>query len=152
MNGDQFLRPDVAQKRKNVSDAMDAVYNDLIPYIEKCEFPFWLIPKVQSLGINGLTIKDFGGAGFTNLESGAITYEIAKKDACVATFFIVHNALGTSVINALGDDEQRERLLKQSINMDKVCCFGLTEPDYGSDATSLKTTAKKVDGGYILTG
>ena len=131
---------------------MDSIYNDLIPYINRCDFPFWIIPKVQKLGINGVLIKDFGGPGFNNLEAGAIVFEMAKKDASIATFVLVHNAIGTRVIDCLGDEEQRKRLLTPSINMEKIVCFGLTEPKNGSDATGLKTTAKKVEGGYLLTG
>ena len=131
---------------------MSAVYNDLIPYVNKCEFPFWIIPEVKKLGIDGLTIKDHGGAGFTQVEAGSILHELGKKDASIGTFIIVHNALGTAVLDSLGNEEQRARLLKDSVPFDKICCFGLTEPNYGSDATSLKTTAKKVDGGYLITG
>ena len=60
----------------------------------------------------------------TNLETGAICYEIAKVDASISTFYLVHNAIGQNVIDALGDDEQRERILKETINMDKICSFG----------------------------
>lgn len=88
----------------------------------------------------------------TNVEVGAICMELAKKDASIATFVAVHNAIGTSVVEHLGDYEQRKRVLTEAVNMDKICCFGLTEPNYGSDATSLKTTAVKTEGGYILNG
>ena len=67
--------------------------------------PFWIIPKFQKLGINGLRIKDFGGPGFNNLEAGAMAFEIARYDASIASFFIVHNAIGTAVVDQLGDDE-----------------------------------------------
>ena len=116
------------------------------------EMPFWIIPKIQALEINGLNIKDFGGPGFSNLEIGYITQEIAKVDPSIATFWLVHNAIGQCVVEALGDEEQRQRVLSETINMKKICCFGLTEPNYGSDATGLQTTAKKVEGGYILNG
>ena len=152
MNMDKHLRPDVAEKRKATSKMMDSAYNDLIPYVNRCDFPFWIIPEVQKLGVNGMMIKDFGGPGFNNLEAGAIIFEMAKKDASISTFVLVHNAIGTRVIDCLGDEEQRKRLLTPSVNMDKLVCFGLTEPNNGSDATGLKTTAKKVEGGYILTG
>jgi alkylation response protein AidB-like acyl-CoA dehydrogenase len=56
------------------------------------------------------------------------------------------------VVDALGDEEQKNRILGETINMNKFICFGLTEPLYGSDATSLVTTAKKVDGGFVLNG
>ena len=114
--------------------------------------PFWMVPKIQELGINGFQIKGYGGPGFSNLESGAIYFELAKYDASVATFVLVHNAIGNNVVDALGDDEQKKRILSETIPMDKFICFGLTEPDFGSDATSLKTFATKVDGGYLLNG
>ncbi len=73
---------------------MEEVYKDLIPCVNKSEMPFWIIPKIQSLNINGTIIKEFGGPGFTNLETGSIAFELAKKDASVATFWLVHNAIG----------------------------------------------------------
>ena len=99
--------------------------------------PFWIIPKIQQLGINGFQIKDYGGVGFTNLESGAMYYEIAKHDASVSSFVLLCNA--NFVVEALGDEEQKKRILSETIPMNKFICFGLTEPDFGSDATSLKT-------------
>jgi alkylation response protein AidB-like acyl-CoA dehydrogenase len=65
---------------------------------------------------------------------------------------LVHNAIGTAVVDALGDEEQRKRILTETINMDKFICFGLSEPNNGSDATGLQTTATKVEGGYLLNG
>jgi len=99
-----------------------------------------------------MMIKDFGGPGFNNLEQGAIVYELARRDASVATFVLVHNAIGTAVVDALGDEEQRKRILTETINMDKFICFGLTEPNNGSDASGLKTSATKVEGGYLING
>ena len=57
------------------------------------------------MGINGLKIKDFGGPGFNNLEVGAICYELSKGDQSAAAFFLVHNLIGTIVIDMLGNDE-----------------------------------------------
>jgi acyl-CoA oxidase len=116
------------------------------------DMPWWLVPKLKELKINGLNIKDFGGPGFSNLETGFVTYEIAKVDPSIATFYLVHNAIGQCVVEALGDDEQRKRVLSETINMDKYCAFGLTEPDFGSDASGLQTTATKVEGGYLING
>lgn len=79
-------------------------------------------------------------------------FEIAKIDLSLCTFMIVHNSIGSSVVDKLGNEEQRKRLLPDLISLNKLICFGLTEPDYGSDASSLKTTAKKVEGGYLITG
>mmetsp|Transcript_19714 Transcript_19714/g.26669 ORF Transcript_19714/g.26669 Transcript_19714/m.26669 type:complete len:119 (+) Transcript_19714:392-748(+) len=65
---------------------------------------------------------------------------------------MVHNAIGMMVINELGDEEQKERLLPKGISFEKFFCFGLTEPDNGSDASGLKTSARKVEGGWLLNG
>ena len=149
---DRHLRSEVIEKRLRVQQFMEDIYDQLPAYIERQETPKFIIPMVQRLGINGMSIKDHGGPGFSNLEGGAVIYEMAKRDASIATFVLVHNAIGTNVISCLGDEEQRARLLKESLNMDQVCCFGLTEPNNGSDASSLKTTATKVEGGYLING
>lgn len=77
---------------------------------------------------------------------------MAKVDLSMTTFVVVHNSIGTSVVDKLGSEEQRKRILPEAIKYNKIMCFGLTEPDYGSDASSLKTTAKKVDRGYLING
>ena len=131
---------------------MDDIYQDLIPHVNATTFPTWVIDKIRPIGINGLQIKGFGSPGLTTLEAGAMIYEFAKRDASVATFFLVHNAIGMAVIDALGDEEQRARLLPKGISFEKIYCFGLTEPDNGSDASGLQTTATKVPGGYKING
>ena len=84
---------------------MTDIYKDLLPYIESTEFPMFLIDKLKALGVNGLNIKGYGSPGLSTLEAGAVCYEIAKRDGSVATFLLVHNAIGMAVIDALGDDE-----------------------------------------------
>ncbi len=102
---DQHLSSRAVKMRKETSKAMDAMYSDLLPYIESTEFPAWLPDKLKPLGINGLNIKGYGSPGLSTLEAGAMCYEIAKRDGSAATFFLVHNAIGMAVIDALGDDE-----------------------------------------------
>jgi acyl-CoA oxidase len=99
-----------------------------------------------------LTIKDFGSPALSIVESGSIIYEIAKRDGSIATFFLVHNSIGMAVVDVLGDEEQRKRILEPAMNFDRILCFGLTEPNNGSDASGLQTTATKVDGGYKING
>lgn len=86
------------------------------------------------------------------MDAAAACYEIAKIDASIGTFLIVHNSIGMAVVDMLGSEEQRARILPDAIQLKKIISFGLTEPEYGSDATSLKTFAKKVEGGYLLNG
>ena len=80
---------------------------------------------------------------------------VSKYDLSIATFFGVHISIGYMVIEHCGDEEQKARLLPQCLNLSKICAFGLTEPSYGSDATSLETYAvRATDGrdGWILNG
>ena len=65
---------------------------------------------------------------------------------------MAHNCIGLAVINALGDEEQKERLLAPGVNFDKIFSFALTEPEHGSDASGLEATARRVPGGYVLNG
>lgn len=131
---------------------MERLNPELVDYQNKTEFPFHIVPMIKELGIGGLQTKDFGGAGMNTTEAGAIIMAFSKWDCSVATFVGVHNFIGLAVIAALGDEEQRSRMLPKSITFDKICCFGLTEPDNGSDASSLKTNATKVEGGYLING
>ena len=84
---------------------MDEIEKKLEPHVEDASFPNWIIENFKPLGINGLGIKDFGGPGMSCVEQGSIIYEIAKRDGSIATFFLVHNAIGMAVIDKLGPDE-----------------------------------------------
>lgn len=152
MGMDQYISAKAVSMRKAMANMMDSIAQDFLPYVESTEFPTWLPDKIKPLGINGLQIKGYGSPGLSTLEAGAVIYEMAKRDGSAATFLLVHNAIGMAVIDALGDDEQKERFLTKGVKFEKIFCFGLTEPDNGSDATGLKTTARRVDGGYILNG
>jgi alkylation response protein AidB-like acyl-CoA dehydrogenase len=152
VGGDDYLTEKEIQVRKNTRAFMEKVQPQLINYINNCEFPHEFIPEILKTGCNGFHIKDFGGPNLSQLGVGAVTYEMNKIDASLATFVGVHNSIGMEVIDILGSDEQRARYLPDGLQFKKIFAFGLTEPEFGSDATSLRTTAKKVEGGYILNG
>lgn len=138
--------------RKATAKMMEDCYDRLEKHVDETSFPDWIVDKFRALGTNGLTIKDFGSPALSILESGSIIYELAKRDGSVATFFLVHNSIGMAVVDVLGDEEQRKRILTPAVNFDRILSFGLTEPDNGSDASNLRTTATKVEGGYKLNG
>ena len=150
MGLDDHLRPEAVAMRKATGHMMDSL--DLDKSYDEARFPTEVIDKLRQLKITGLQIKGYGSPGLTTVEAGAMLFEIAKRDGSIASFFTVHNAIGLSVINALGDEEQKQRLLTPGMNFDKIFCFGLTEPENGSDASGLRTTATKVEGGYLLNG
>ena len=79
-------------------------------------------------------------------------YELGRHDMGLALIMFLQNGLGISVYEACCSEEQKQRFLPDLIALKKFTCFGLTEPDNGSDATGMKTTARKVEGGYIING
>lgn len=152
MDLDQHLSQRAIKMRQATAKVMEENKEKLFKHTEETTFPDWIIDELKPLGINGLSIRGYGSPGLTTAEVGAITYELTKVDLSVATFLIVHNSIGMAVIDTLGDDEQKERFLPKGIKFEKIFGFGLTEPLNGSDASALKTTATKVEGGYILNG
>lgn len=152
MGLDSELSPKVAAMRVATGKMMDECYDRLEKHVDDTSFPEWIVDKFRPLGINGLNIKGYGSPGMTTVEAGSIIYELAKRDGSIATFFLVHNAIGMAVVDVLGDEEQKKRILTPAMNFDRILCFGLTEPTNGSDASGLTTTATKVEGGYKLNG
>jgi len=90
---------------------MESIEKDLFEYTNKSEFPFFIVPKIAELGINGLMMKEYGAPGLNSVENGAVIFELAKVDMSVTTFFMVHNCIGMSVVEFLGNKEQKDRIL-----------------------------------------
>ncbi len=152
LNGDEYLTERGIQLRTKTRNYMNSIEDKLVDYVNKTEFPFEILDGIHKLGVNGFHIKEFGGPGLNTMEVGAVLFEMAKVDASVSSFMTIHNSIGMAVIDYLGNEEQRARILPDCISFKKILSFGLTEPDYGSDASSLKTSAKKVEGGFIING
>ncbi|KAG6744256.1 hypothetical protein POTOM_052971 [Populus tomentosa] len=119
---------------------------------EKAKFPFHVIPKLGALGIAGGTIKGYGCPGLSITTSAVAIAEVARVDASCSTFILVHSSLAMLTIALCGSEEQKQKYLPSLAKFSTVACWALTEPDYGSDASSLQTTATKVEGGWILEG
>ncbi|EPS73556.1 hypothetical protein M569_01198, partial [Genlisea aurea] len=150
---DDLLTLEEQAVRRKVRECME---KDVAPimakYWEKAEFPFEVIPKLGALCIAGGTIKGYGCPALSLTASAIAAAEVARVDASFSTFILVHSSLGMMTIALCGSEEQKHKYLPSLAELKTVACWGLTEPDYGSDASSLKTTARKVDGGWILDG
>ncbi|KAF9596452.1 hypothetical protein IFM89_011281 [Coptis chinensis] len=150
---DDLLTPEEQRLRKNVRAIMEKEIAPIMTqYWEKAEFPFHVIPKLASLGISGGTIKGNGCPGLSLTGSAIATAEVARVDASCSTFILVHSSLAMLTIELCGSEAQKQKYLPSLAQFRTIACWGLTEPDYGSDASSLKTTATKIDGGWILDG
>ena len=102
--------------------------------------------------MGGTFSAEYGCAGWNNVAYGLAIAELARGSGSLATFLHVQSGLAMTAIHELGSEEQKQRWLPGMAKCEKIGCFGLTEPDAGSDPGSLTTTAASVDGGYVLNG
>jgi|TARA_B100000959_G_scaffold171169_1_gene179254 glutaryl-CoA dehydrogenase len=111
-----------------------------------------IFKEMGELGILGATIKGYGCAGINYVSYGLITREIERVDTSYRSSFSVQSSLSMYAIYNFGSEEQKEEFLPKMATGELVGCFGLTEPDAGSDPGSMLSRAKKVEGGYELNG
>ena len=109
--------------------------------------------QMGELGLLGPTIpEEYGGAGVNHVAYGLAAYEIEAIDSGYRSAMSVQSSLVMHPINAFGTEDQKQRFLPKLASGEMIGCFGLTEPDYGSDPGGMVTKAVKVDGGYHLSG
>ncbi len=111
-----------------------------------------IMNELGELGLLGSTIDGYGCAGTNYVSYGLVAREVERVDSGYRSAMSVQSSLVMHPINAYGSEEQRQKWLPKLATGEMVGCFGLTEPDHGSDPGSMKTRAKKADGGYIVTG
>jgi len=122
-------------------------------YWAKDAFPFELLPGIRDLGIAGIGYAGYGCPGGSTLLDGFVAMEIARVDASIATFYGVHSGLAMGSIHLGGSEEQKQRWLPPMARMEKIGCFGLTEPLVGSGAGGgLLTTARRDGDSWVLNG
>jgi glutaryl-CoA dehydrogenase len=117
-------------------------------------FPRELIPELGELGVFGANLpEEYGCAGLNNVQYGLIMQELERGDSGVRSFASVQGALAMYPIYAFGSEEQKRRWLPQMATGEIIGCFGLTEPDYGSNPSGMITMAKEQgDGSWVLNG
>jgi glutaryl-CoA dehydrogenase len=111
-----------------------------------------IMNEFGEMGFLGATLDGYGCAGVNYVSYGLISREVERVDSGYRSAFSVQSSLVMYPIHAFGSDEQKEKFLPKLRTGEFVGCFGLTEPDAGSDPASMRTRAKKVDGGFLLSG
>lgn len=139
------------------STVRDFVEQEVLPiiedYYEKAQFPMDLIPKMAELGLFGITIpQKYGGAEASYSIYGIAMQELERGDSGIRSFASVQNSLVMFPINEYGTEAQRMKWLPKLSDGSAIGCFGLTEPDFGSNPGGMITNAKKIDGGFLLNG
>ncbi len=148
----------LSQDEKMVRDSVrDFTENEIIPIIEdhyeNGTFPVDIIQQMASLGLFGIVVpEEYGGAGMNYTSYGLAMQELERGDSAIRSFASVQNSLVMYPVNAYGTEKQKKKWLPKLASGEAVGCFGLTEPDYGSNPGGMITHAEKIDGGYLLNG
>src|SRR5215472_1908627 len=129
------------------STARRFIEENLVPIIEQCNrdgrFPRELVPQMADLGFFGANLKGYGCAEMSNVEYGLVMQELERGDSGVRSFVSVQSSLVMYPIYAFGSDEQKGKWLPALQQGTKLGCFGLTEPQFGSNPGGMLTRAKK---------
>src|SRR5881296_3007104 len=147
----------LSEEERMVRDAVrDWVETEFLPVVTEHHragtFPVELIPKLGELGVFGATLKGYGCAGLNHVAYGLIMQELERGDSGLRSVASVQSGLVMFPIFAYGSEAQKEQWLPRLATGARVGCFGLTEPDHGSDPGAMKTRARRQDGAYVLNG
>ena len=148
----------LTEEERMVRDTIrDWVEERLVPLIGDAyvagRFPTELIPEIGELGVLGANLpEEYGCAGLNNVAYGLIMQELERGDSGIRSFASVQGALVMYPIHAFGSEEHRRTWLPALASADRIGCFGLTEPDYGSNPAGMITRARRTGDGWVLNG
>ncbi len=136
--------------------ARQFVDDRVLPIIEQCNrdarFPLDLVPEMAELGFFGANMQGYGCAGMSNVEYGLVMQELERGDSGMRSFASVQSGLVMYPIYTFGSEEQKEKWLPALAQGTKIGCFGLTEPQFGSNPGGMLTRAVRKDDRYVLNG
>jgi glutaryl-CoA dehydrogenase len=152
-NLEELLTADERRIRDDVRTWVDARFLPVVAqHYRDGTFPMELVPELAKLNAFGPSIKGYGCAGLGSVACGLIMQELERGDSGLRTFASVQGSLAMMAIDFFGSEEQKNRWLPEMAKGDKLGCFALTEPDFGSNPGGLQTRARKTADGYRLTG
>jgi glutaryl-CoA dehydrogenase len=150
---DDLLEPEERAARDAVAAFVDKEYLPIIgKHFRNGTFPMDLVPQLAELGVFGATLKGYGCAGMSQVAYGLVLQELERGDSGLRSFASVQGSLCMYPIFTFGSDEQKEKWLPGMAKGKLIGCFGLTEPDFGSDPGGMRTRAKKDGDHYVLNG
>src|SRR6266849_767815 len=121
-------------------------------HFEAGTFPCELIPAIAELGLLGMHLEGYGCAGLNAVSYGLACQELEFGDSGIRSFVSVQGSRAMFPIHAYGSEEQKQRWLPKMARGEVIGCFGLTEPDFGSNPSGMRTNARRDGDGYVLNG
>lgn len=153
LNLDSTLSEEEILVRRTAREFVD---DNLIPIIEECfregRFPRELVPLMGEMGFLGSNLQGYGCAGMSNVEYGLVMQELERGDSGLRSFVSVQSGLVMYPVFTFGSDEQKSTWLPVLASGEKIGCFGLTEPGFGSNPGGMTTRARRAGDEYILNG
>src|SRR5579872_4908249 len=150
---DSLLSEQVLMVRQTARRFVD---DEVLPVIRDCfrdaRFPKQLIPQMAALGFLGANLEGYGCAGMSHVEYGLIMQELERADSGLRSFVSVQGALVMYPILTYGSEAQKQKWLPALQSGKAIGCFGLTEPDFGSNPAGMRTRAKKDGDGWVING
>lgn len=155
---DYYLLDDLLTDEEKMirNSVRDYVEDKFVPLIEECymkgEFPSHVIPEIGEMGVLGCSLKGYGCAGLNSISYGLICQELERGDSGLRSFASVQSSLVMYPIHTFGSEEQKQKWLPKLASGEAIGCFGLTEPDFGSNPNGMITRAKRDGDHYVING
>ena len=151
------LEQHLTEEERMVRDTVrDWTEENVLPVIEEHymagTFPMDILPQIGKMGLFGCNLEGYGCAGFSNVAYGLVCQELERGDSALRSFVSVQGSLSMYPIHAFGSEDQKKKYLPGMAAGKLIGCFGLTEPDHGSDPSRMETKAVADGDDYVLNG
>jgi glutaryl-CoA dehydrogenase len=150
---DELLSDEERLVRSTVARFVDERFLPIVAeHYERATFPMEIVPELARLGVFGMHLQGYGAAGMSNVMYGLACQELERGDSGLRSFVSVQGSLCMFPIHRYGSEEQKERWLPRMAKGEVIGCFGLTEPEFGSNPAGMATRARKDGDDWVITG
>jgi glutaryl-CoA dehydrogenase len=150
---DDLLTEEERLVRSTITRFVDDRFLPIVAdHYERASFPMEMVPELARLGVFGMHLQGYGAAGLSNVMYGLACQELERGDSGLRSFVSVQGSLCMFPIHRYGSEEQKQRWLPFMARGEVIGCFGLTEPEFGSNPAGMATRARRDGGDWVITG